>query len=84
VLDRVTGQFVTGVPFVKQTWAKGLDSNGRPIMLPDTEPTPKGQLVYPVVMAARILTALLTALRRNSFTYPLVNQAPIPWKAVRE
>ena len=47
VLDRVTGKFVTGVPFVKQTWAKGLDENGRPIMLPNTEPTPKGQLVYP-------------------------------------
>jgi len=47
VLDRVTGQFVTGIPFVKQTWAKGLDANGRPIVLPDTEPTPKGQLVYP-------------------------------------
>jgi alcohol dehydrogenase (cytochrome c) len=47
VLDRVTGKFVAGVPFVKQTWAKGLDENGRPIMLPNTEPTPKGQLVYP-------------------------------------
>jgi alcohol dehydrogenase (cytochrome c) len=47
VLDRVTGQFLTGVPFVKETWAKGLDSNGRPIMFPDTEPTPKGRLLYP-------------------------------------
>jgi alcohol dehydrogenase (cytochrome c) len=47
VLDRVTGEYVTGVPFVKQTWAKGLDENGRPIMLPNTEPTPQGQLVYP-------------------------------------
>ena len=47
VLDRVTGQFITGVPFVKETWAKGLDAKGRPIVLPNTEPTPKGQLVYP-------------------------------------
>ena len=47
VIDRVTGQFITGVPFVKQTWAKGLDAKGRPIELPDIEPTPKGRLVYP-------------------------------------
>jgi alcohol dehydrogenase (cytochrome c) len=47
VLDRVTGAFVAGVPFVTQTWAKELDKNGRPIVLPDTEPTPEGRLVYP-------------------------------------
>ncbi|MBZ5694087.1 MAG: PQQ-dependent dehydrogenase, methanol/ethanol family [Acidobacteriia bacterium] len=47
VLDRVTGEFVTGVPFVKQTWAKGLDAKGRPIVLPNTEPTPEGNLVFP-------------------------------------
>lgn len=33
VLDRVTGEFLTGVPFVAQTWAKGLDSSGRPILV---------------------------------------------------
>ena len=47
VLDRVTGAFVAGTPFVTQTWAKGLDKNGRPIMNPDTEPTPKGTLNFP-------------------------------------
>jgi len=31
VLDRVTGEFLVGVPFVEQNWAKGLDSAGRPI-----------------------------------------------------
>jgi alcohol dehydrogenase (cytochrome c) len=47
VLDRVTGEFVAGVAFVKQTWAKGLDEHGKPIVLPNTEPTPEGQLVFP-------------------------------------
>jgi alcohol dehydrogenase (cytochrome c) len=47
VIDRVTGKFVAGRPFVKQTWAKGLDANGQPIMNPNTEPTPQGQLIYP-------------------------------------
>jgi alcohol dehydrogenase (cytochrome c) len=47
VLDRDTGKFITGVPFAKQTWAKGLDKNGRPIENPNIEPTPEGNLVYP-------------------------------------
>jgi alcohol dehydrogenase (cytochrome c) len=47
VLDRATGAFVAGVPFVRETWAKGLDKTGRPIVLPNTEPTPQGSLVYP-------------------------------------
>jgi alcohol dehydrogenase (cytochrome c) len=46
-LDRVTGKFVYGVPFVKQTWAKGLDANGRPILVPDMEPTKEGRPVCP-------------------------------------
>lgn len=47
VLDRDTGKFITGVPFAKQTWAKALDKNGRPIENPNNQPTPEGNLVYP-------------------------------------
>jgi quinohemoprotein ethanol dehydrogenase len=33
VLDRVTGQFISGQPFARVTWAKGLDERtGRPIV----------------------------------------------------
>jgi quinohemoprotein ethanol dehydrogenase len=36
VLDRVTGAFITGQPFAKVTWAKGLDeATGRPIVNPE-------------------------------------------------
>ena len=54
VLDRVTGQFITGVPFAKQTWAKGLDAKGRPIKMPakDIEPSVEGTLVYPTLTGA--------------------------------
>ncbi|MBZ5579810.1 MAG: PQQ-dependent dehydrogenase, methanol/ethanol family [Acidobacteriia bacterium] len=43
VLDRVTGQFISGTPFAKITWAKGLDErSGRPFINPEahygTEP----------------------------------------------
>ena len=48
-LDRETGEFLIGKPFAKQTWAEGLDSNGRPIRVPDTSPTPEGTLVSPPV-----------------------------------
>jgi alcohol dehydrogenase (cytochrome c) len=43
----VTGEFIVGDEFCKQTWAKGLDANGRPIRLPDSDPSPNGTLVYP-------------------------------------
>ena len=52
VLDRTTGEFLLGKPFAKQTWAKGLDKNGRPIKLPGTEPTKEGVKVYPSAQGA--------------------------------
>ena len=36
VLDRETGKFLRGAPFVKVNWSSGLDAKGRPI------PTPQG------------------------------------------
>ena len=47
VLDRDTGEFLMGKPFAKQTWAKGLDAKGRPIVIPNTDPTPEGNFVCP-------------------------------------
>jgi len=41
-LDRTNGQFLLAKEFVKQTWVKGFDDKGRPIVLPGTEPTPEG------------------------------------------
>jgi alcohol dehydrogenase (cytochrome c) len=43
VLDRVTGKFLSGTPFVKVNWAGGLDANGRPIPTPQ----PPGQPTWP-------------------------------------
>jgi alcohol dehydrogenase (cytochrome c) len=43
VLDRGTGEFLKGFPYVKVNWASGLDHHGRPIL---TMP-PIGELVYP-------------------------------------
>jgi alcohol dehydrogenase (cytochrome c) len=46
-LDRKSGEFLFGEPYAKQTWAKGLDASGRPMLVPGMEPSEKGTLVYP-------------------------------------
>ena len=45
VLDRVTGEFILGNPFVRVNWASGLDESGRPIETPQ----PPGATTYPCV-----------------------------------
>lgn len=53
VLDRSTGQFLSGTPFVRKlTWASKIGSNGRPVRTPDREPTDKGAKVCPAVLGA--------------------------------
>jgi alcohol dehydrogenase (cytochrome c) len=49
VLDRETGQFLAGTAYAKQTWAKGLDAKGRPIEMPNIDPTTQGNLIYPSI-----------------------------------
>jgi len=53
VLDRLTGKVLLAQPFVKKiTWASGIGSDGRPLLLPGNEPTVEGQLVCPAVAGA--------------------------------
>lgn len=49
VLDRASGEFLLGEPFVKQTWAKGLDAKGRPIKIPGQGPSKEGTRAWPGV-----------------------------------
>jgi alcohol dehydrogenase (cytochrome c) len=49
VLDRATGEFLLGKPFVKTTWANELDAKGRPKVLPNTNPNENGAAVCPSV-----------------------------------
>lgn len=46
-IDRTQGKFIYARPFVRVTWAKGFDSNGRPIVNPETIPTVEGVTVCP-------------------------------------
>ena len=52
VLDRETGEFLHAEAYARQTWAKGHEKDGRPIVLPNTEPTEEGTLVYPSLQGA--------------------------------
>ena len=51
-LDRETGRFLLAREYATQTWAQGIDDSGRPIRVPDMEPTPEGRFVYPEVNGA--------------------------------
>lgn len=53
VLDRVTGKFLHGTPFVQSmNWAKGLTPEGRPILIPGVEPSLQGTKVCPSTSGA--------------------------------
>ncbi len=45
VLDRATGEFLRGEPFVRVNWAEGIDEKGVPKRVLNA--TPEGTLVYP-------------------------------------
>jgi alcohol dehydrogenase (cytochrome c) len=51
-LDRETGEFLVGKEFARQTWAEGLDTNGRPIRRPGMLPSAEGTLVSPMAGGA--------------------------------
>ncbi|HSH15202.1 MAG TPA: PQQ-binding-like beta-propeller repeat protein, partial [Verrucomicrobiae bacterium] len=53
VLDRVTGKFLHGTPFISNlNWATGLTAEGRPIRVPGVEPTIHGNRVCPSTSGA--------------------------------
>ncbi len=51
-IDRETGEFLEGEAYASQTWAQGLDPNGRPIRVPGMAPTYEGILVSPPIVGA--------------------------------
>ena len=47
VLDRTTGEFLQGKPFVEVNWMTGFDEKGRPMRAPGKVPTPQGTQIFP-------------------------------------
>jgi alcohol dehydrogenase (cytochrome c) len=53
VLDRTNGKLLLAKPFTKKlTWASGIGADGRPITLPNQEPTVEGTKTCPAVEGA--------------------------------
>ena len=52
LLDRQTGEFLLGKEYSKQTWADGIDPDGRPIVKENTEPTEEGTFIWPSLQGA--------------------------------
>jgi alcohol dehydrogenase (cytochrome c) len=46
-LDRTTGEFLKGTPFVEVTWMNGFDEKGRPMRVPGKVATSEGTLIFP-------------------------------------
>jgi alcohol dehydrogenase (cytochrome c) len=51
-LDRTTGQFLKGQPFVKVNWLSGFDEKGRPMRVPGKVASEEGSEIYPTVLGA--------------------------------
>jgi quinohemoprotein ethanol dehydrogenase len=47
VLDRASGEFISGTPFVKVSWAVGLDERGRPVVNPEAYYDTDGVEIFP-------------------------------------
>ena len=87
VLDRTTGEYLDGRAFAKQTWATGLDAKGRPILLPNTTPTPAGNYVCPDAAGPAnwgspsydpTTSFFLVSVREACATYTSVTKSPVP------
>jgi alcohol dehydrogenase (cytochrome c) len=53
VLDRITGEFLLGTPFVKRlNWASEIGADGRPVLTGNNEPTAAGVKTCPAVRGA--------------------------------
>jgi alcohol dehydrogenase (cytochrome c) len=46
-LDRTSGEFLMGKPFVEVNWMNGFDEKGRPMRVPGKLPSKEGTLIFP-------------------------------------
>ncbi len=47
VLDRKTGELISGKPYTYVNWTTGLDAKGRPVLTPTADYKEQAQLIYP-------------------------------------
>jgi PQQ-dependent dehydrogenase (methanol/ethanol family) len=49
-LDRTNGKLLYAKPYVRQTWNEGFNPDGSPKVIPNTDSTPEGRVVYPTLV----------------------------------
>ncbi|MCB9385176.1 MAG: PQQ-dependent dehydrogenase, methanol/ethanol family [Bryobacterales bacterium] len=75
-LNRATGKFLYAKPFVRVTWTKGFDANGRPIVNPAAIPTYEGVTVCPGAAGGKEWNAMAyDPVRRLTFVPAIENCA---------
>ncbi len=47
VLDRTNGKLLLGKSYVRQTWNAGFEADGKPKVIPNTDSSPEGRVVFP-------------------------------------
>jgi alcohol dehydrogenase (cytochrome c) len=77
VLDRETGEFLLGKPFARQSWAKGLDDKGRPVLTANPDPTPEGNRLCPGVAGAANWMAPSYNPQTGLFYFPVREQCDV-------
>ena len=90
VLDRTNGKLLLATPFVKKlTWASEIGADGRPVRLPNVEPTLKGTKVCPGLEGAA--NWFSTAFNPSTGLYyvqtlekcEILTKTPMEWRAGR-
>jgi alcohol dehydrogenase (cytochrome c) len=82
--DRSSGTFLSAKPFAKQTWAEGIDAQGRPILKAGAAPTEKGTLVWPAVGGATSWWPPSYDPQRGLVFVPAVDAASLYFKGGRD
>ena len=86
MLDRTTGQFISGQPFTQITWAKGLnEATGRPIVNPEAyyDNDPIGVEIYPTGGGAHNWSPMSYS-PLTGLVYIPSSFSPFPYKATDE
>jgi alcohol dehydrogenase (cytochrome c) len=81
VLDRITGEFLAGVPFVEQDWAQGLTDAGRPILSNIAKVSTAGRRTKPGIDGATNWQNSAFDQRRGSIFVPAADNSSVFTKA---
>ncbi len=81
VLDRRTGEFLHASSFVKQNWARSIDPNGRPILVPGMAPSERGTLTWPGQFGGINWWSPSYSPKTNLFYVPFVEEPKVFFKS---